>query len=180
MEKKEITTEQKQESTIEKKRIRSSKEAQAAFLLKFGSLVEAFGPGKKNYRFQKAVIIINGQEIEAYIAHNDEQIYTLVVPVNGDEPTIENFDDITIVKKVNSAEQAKIAFIAEFGSLIRLLNPASTCFDGYVFVKRKITVDGETFKAYIAWDTAQTTMFIVPVNGDKPDIQDYNNVTVHE
>lgn len=165
------------------KNIKSKEEAKNAFIAEFGSLARALNPAAPaydGYNFVKAAIKINGEEeLSAYIAHNTDANVTFVVPVDGSTPSIEDFENIEIIRKVNTAKQAVESFVAEFGSLARALNPAAPAFDGYRFEKQKITVkNGETFKAWIASDTAKRTTFIVPVNGDKPDIQDYSAVKI--
>lgn len=166
------------------KKIKSKEEAKNAFIAEFGSLARALNPAAPaydGYNFVKTTIRIEeSEEFPAYIAHNNDANVTFVVPVDANKPpTIEDFDKIEIIRKVTSAKQAVEVFINEFGSLARALNPAAPAYDGYRFEKQKITIkDGETFKAYIASDTAQKTTFVVPVNGDSPDIVDYNDVTV--
>lgn len=164
-------------------KINNKEEAKNAFIVEYGSLARALNPAAiayDGYNFVKATIKINaGQEVIAYIAHNSDEKITFVVPVDGSLPTIEDFDNIEVIRKVKTAKQAVDAFLEEYASLARALNPAAIEYDGYSFVKEKITIKGgETIKAWIAFDTAKKTAFVVPVNGEKPDILDYKDIVV--
>lgn len=165
-------------------KIKNAKMANEAFVREFGSLARALNPAAPaydGYNWVKTDIKIDdGEEIKAYIAHNRDCNTTFIVPVDGSTPTIEDFDKVEIIRKINSAKQAKDAFIAEYGSLARALNPAAPAYDGYVFVKQKIELNGDRFKAFIAHDTAKNHYFIVPVSGDKPSIEDFSAVKILE
>lgn len=163
-------------------KINSRKEAIDAFIAEFGTLARALNPAAPafdGYDFVKYAIRINdGLPMIAYIAHDQANTTTFVVPVDGSTPSIEDFKSVKVVKKIWNAQQAHDAFIAEFGSLARALNPAAPAFDGYVFKKHTICYKKNRFKAFIAVDTAKTTVFIVPTNGETPEIANYDEVTV--
>lgn len=165
-----------------KKRITSKKAAQQAFENEFATLACALNPASQffsGYEFVRQKIQLNGGEpFMAYIAHDNKMENTMVVPCNGDTPTIEDFKDIHVIKAVNTPEEAKEAFIAEFGSLARVLNPASEAYMGFRFRQKTIEVDGEVFKAFMANSEDKKTTFIVPVDGTVPSIKDYKEVVL--
>ncbi len=163
-------------------KINSRQEAIDAFICEFGTLARALNPAAHafgGYDFMKYAVRINdGKPMIAYIAHDKECTTTFVVPVDGSTPTIEDFKAVKVVKKIRTPEQARDAFIAEYGSLARALNPCAPAFGGYVFTKRTICYHKNRFKAFIAVDTDKTTVFIVPTNGETPEIADYKDVTI--
>ncbi|MBS4772679.1 MAG: hypothetical protein KHX55_00185 [Proteobacteria bacterium] len=167
---------------MDTKRITSKKAAQAAFEKEFATLACALNPASQffsGYEFVRQKIQLNGGEpFMAYIAHDNKMENTMVVPCNGDTPTIEDFKDIHVIKAVNTPEEAKEAFIAEFGSLARVLNPASEAYMGFRFRQKTIEVDGEVFKAFMANSEDKKTTFIVPVDGTVPSIKDYKEVVL--
>lgn len=163
------------------KKITTKREALDAFIAEFGSLARALNPAAPSYdgyNFVKATIRVkDSEEFVAYIAHNLECQTTFVVPVNGETPTIVNFTEVKVIRRVNTEKQAVDAFVMEFGCLARALNPAATAYDGYKFVKHKITIEnGDTLKAWIASNTEKKHMLVVPVNGDTPLIEDFEKV----
>ncbi len=170
--------------SMELKRINSKKEAIEAFIDAYGSLARALNPcapSYDGYDFVKYRISIKGCEpFVAYVAHNEDCNTSFVVPVDGSEPSIQDFDHIEIIRKVNTPKQAVDAFMLEFGSLARALNPCAPAYDGYRFEKKKISYNGDTFKAFIASDTAKKTMFIVPCGGSTPEIADFDDVKIIE
>lgn len=165
---------------MEKKRITSKAAAQKAFEDEFSTLACALNPSSvfySGYQFVRQRIQLKGSEpFMAYIAHDDRMENTLVVPCNGNTPTIEDFKDVHVIKTVNTPEEARDAFIAEFGSLARVLNPASDAFMGFRFRQKTVEVDGEVFKAFIANSEDKKTTFIVPIDGTVPNIKDYSAV----
>lgn len=163
-------------------KINSRREAIDAFILEFGTLARALNPAAPafdGYDFIKYAIRINdGKPMIAYIAHDKECTTTCVVPVDGSTPSIEDFKAVKVVKKIRTAEQACDAFIAEYGTLARVLNPCAPAYSGFVFEKRTICFRKNRFKAFIAVDTPKTTVFIVPTNGEAPEIADYSEVKI--
>lgn len=163
-----------------KKRITSKAAAQRAFEEEFSTLACALNPSSvfyDGYQFVRQRIQLNGGEpFMAYIAHDDRKENTLVVPCNGNTPTIEDYKSVHVIKTVNTPEEARDAFIIEFGSLARVLNPASDAYMGFRFHQKTVEVDGEVFKAFIANSDDKKTTFIVPVDGTVPNIKDYKEV----
>jgi len=162
--------------------IRSRKEAIDAFIAEYGSLARALNPAAPafdGYDFVKYAIRIKDSKVMiAYIAHDKECKTTFVVPIDGSVPTIEDFKDVRVVKKIHTPKEAADAFISEYGSLARALNPCAPAYGGYVFEKHTICFHENRFKAFIAVDTAKTTVFIVPTNGEVPEIADFKEVKI--
>lgn len=170
---------------METKKITTKKAALEAFTDEFATLACALNPGSifySGYQFVRQRIQLNGGEpFQAYIAHDDRMENTMVVPVDPEKngkPTIVDFKDVHVVKLVNTPDEAREAFITEFGSLARVLNPASEAFMGFRFRQKTIEVDGEVFKAFIANSDDKKTTFIVPVDGTVPNIRDYKDVRI--
>ncbi len=163
-------------------KIKSRKEAIDAFTFEFGSLARALNPDApyyNDYDFMKySVRIKDGKPMIAYIAHDKECTTTFVVPVDGSTPTIEDFKDVSVIKKISTPEQARDAFIAEFATLARALNPCAPAYGGYVFTKHIICFHKNRFKAYIAVNEDENIAFIVPTNGETPEIADLTEVKI--
>ena len=165
---------------MEKTKITSKKAAQAAFENEFATLACALNPSSQFYDgFQfvrQRIQLKGGDPFLAYIAHDNKMENTFVVPTDPEKngaPSIEDFKDVHVIKTVNTPEEAKEAFIAEFGSLARALNPASQAYMGFRFRQKTIELDGNEFKAFIANSEDKKTTFVVPVDGTVPSIQDY-------
>ena len=85
---------------------------------------------------------------------------------------------------VNSAKQAKEAFIEEFPCLARTINPAAQAYDGYVFKKHliDISVKGKNqmdpLWAYIATSSDGKIHYVVSKNRSIIDIFDDREVTI--
>ena len=168
---------------MEKKKITSRREAQEAFEYSFATLACALNPCIIFYdglQFVRQRIQLKGGEpFLAYIAHDNAMKHTFIVPVDPEkngEPTIEDFADVHVIKSVKSAEEAIKAFLAEFGSLSQALNPESETFEGYLFRQETIELKGNIFKAFIATSEDQKTIFVVPVDGTVPSIQNAEDV----
>lgn len=170
-----------------KTKITSKKAAQQAFEDEFATLACALNPGSvfySGYQFVRQRIQLNGNEpFFAYIAHDNQMENTFVVPVDPEKngaPTIVDFKDVHVIKAVNSPQEAINAFIYEFGSLARILNPASQDYMGFRFRQKTISLNGEEFKAFIANSADKKITFVVPVDGTVPTIEDYSAVKLVE
>lgn len=166
-----------------KTKITSKKQAQDAFELTYATLAAALNPASLFYdgfQFVRQKIQVKGGEpFMAYIAHDNAMTTTMIVPVDPEkngEPTMEDFKDVHVIKAVNTPEEAQKAFIAEFGSLARVLNPASQAYQGYRFRQKTIELNKNEFKAFIANSADKKITFVVPVDGTVPTIEDYANV----
>lgn len=168
-------------------KITSKKAAQQAFEREFATLACALNPSSvfySGYQFVRQKIQLNGGEpFLAYIAHDNPQQNTMVVPVDPEKhgkPDIVDFKSVHVIKEVNSPAEAVTAFVMEFGCLARILNPASPDYMGFRFRQKTIAVDGEEFKAFIANSADKKITFVVPVDGTVPTIHDYHEVTLVE
>ncbi len=168
---------------MDTKKITSKKAAQAAFEEEYATLACALNPASQfysGYQFVRQKIQVKGGEpFRAYIAHDTRMENTMVVPVDPEKngaPSIEDFKDVHVIKAVNTPEEALKSFVTEFGTLARVLNPASQAYMGFRFRQKTIELDGEVFKAFIANSEDKKTTFVVPVDGTVPTIEDYDNV----
>ena len=157
------------------KKVKNAAEACVIFNEKFEKLV-----GKTEGQFKKKSIDVlgAGEGIVAYILKEQETMY--VVPFNKDlSPSIEKLSNVRIRKEIKTVKEAKNAFIAEYGSVVQMINAASMAYDGYVFKKETITIrTGSAFEAFIAHDTDKKLYLIVPSDGAIPKIENYDDVKV--
>lgn len=168
---------------MENKKIISKKAAQQAFEEEFATLACALNPSSQFYcgfQFVRQRIQLNGSEpFMAYIAHDNAQQNTMIVPVDPEKngaPTIVDFKDVHVIKAVTTPAEAVDAFNKEFGCMARVLNPASPDYMGFRFRQKTISLDGNEFKAFIANSADKKITFVVPVDGTVPTIQDYAEV----
>ena len=118
------------------KKINSASEALEVFNAKFAGLI-----GEVKGEFKKRFIQTPGREYLAYVLPDDKRETMYIVPFHTEEkPCIEKYENVKIVQEIRSADEAVKAFVFEFGSLARAINPAAPAFDGYRFKKHLIKI----------------------------------------
>ena len=159
------------------KKINSASEALEVFNAKFAGLI-----GEVKGEFKKRFIQTPGREYLAYVLPDDKRETMYIVPFHTEEkPCIEKYENVKIVQEIRSADEAVKAFVFEFGSLARAINPAAPAFDGYRFKKHLIKIrEGNTFSDFIAHNSDKKYMFVVPVDGSTPRIETYSEITIAE
>lgn len=161
-------------------KIVSLEAAKAAFAAKFAKLIGE--EACNELEFTKHFIRVNGDAFLAYIASDKEKNQMFVVPFHDNRPpSIEKYDGVKVFQQVNSVTDAVKAFTQEYGSLARVVNPAAKAYDGYKFKKETIHIrKGSSFEAFIAHDDQKTYFFVVPVDGDTPKIETFQDVFIEE
>ena len=162
--------------------IKTRQEAINAFIAEFPTLARTTNPAAPaydGYNFLRYLIRLHGSEpFKAYVAHNTGNNTSYVVPLDGSTPSIEDFEDIEIIRTVTSPVQACEVFLQKYLPLAKTLNPQAVPYTDFGFEKKIIAVHGNAYKAYICANTDTGLTLVVPTGIDEPFVEKSVNIKV--
>lgn len=159
-------------------KINSPQAAQTAFCMKFAQLLGS--EFCASLEFTKHAITIHGQDLLAYVASDEDKDNMFVIPLNTQvAPSIEKYNDVSILQNIRSADDALKAFSQAFGWMSRVADPSHPDYNGYKFQRKLIRIrNSAPFEAFVAANNSKQYAFVVPEDGASPKIETYSDITI--